>query len=415
MSVVRSVAVIGAGIGGLTVTNALMRLGLKVSLYERSPCFMATAGAGFGLQPNGQISLEYIGFERIKDLIQPFHLWQVIDDYGRPISVSTRLKDYEQRFGYAIGGALRADLVDLLKKPIEEENCLFYSHRAKKFEQDSDGVTVTFDHNQEEKFIRADLVIGADGIHSTVVDLVFGQSSPAVHSKENIFYGVIENIDSQTSIDSSVRDKNTLTQYFNHGEFISYRTGNRGHFIWAATYPANSPPINNGDGEWTRMNNQREFNSFLKRFPQTHPIHQCAEATKLERLLHFGLFYRQHRADGWHRGRICLLGDSCHATLPYTGQGANMAIEDGVVLALCLEKHRFHIEPALQEYYRKRFERTKRAVNMARYMGLFLHSENIFIRTIRQKTMSRLMNSESVLKHAEQEMYKHCPIPLKIK
>ncbi|CAF4290374.1 unnamed protein product, partial [Rotaria sordida] len=80
---------------------------------------------------------------------------------------------------------------------------------------------------------------------------------------------------------------------------------------------------------------------------------------------HFGLYYRQHRKDEWHRGRICLLGDSCHATLPYVGQGANMAIEDALSLAICLEKHNFRIEPAFQDYYNQRFHRTKRIVDSA--------------------------------------------------
>jgi salicylate hydroxylase len=413
MAIARSVAIIGAGIGGLTVANALKRAGLSVSLYERSPYFISTAGAGFGLQPNGQVCLSYIGFkDQAKNLLQPFLTWQVIDDKGEVLNKVDRLGEYENRFGYYFGGALRAELVDVLKEPIEKSNNLHYSHNIIDLQQDSDSVTISF---EQQKPIRVDMVIGADGIHSTVVKQIFSQTAPAIHSKENIFYGVIENVDQQSSINPLITAKNTITQYFGRGEFICYRAGNQGQFMWAATYPADEPPIKSSDAEWTGLNNQRELNRLLTRFPSSHPVHQCAAATDQQRLLHFGLFYRQHRDDGWHRGRICLLGDSCHATLPYVGQGANLAIEDAISLTLCLEKSNFQIEPAFQEYYKKRFERTKRVVNMARYMGLFLHSENPLVHSIRQRLIPWLMGSDMMLKLVEKEFYDNCPVPLEHK
>ena len=64
MAVARSVAIIGGGIGGLTAANTLMRAGMTVSLYERSPYYIPTAGAGIGLQQNGQICLRHIGFNK---------------------------------------------------------------------------------------------------------------------------------------------------------------------------------------------------------------------------------------------------------------------------------------------------------------------------------------------------------------
>lgn len=410
MAIARSVAIIGGGIGGLTAANALKRAGLSVSLYERSPYFIPTSGAGFGMQPNGQISLAYLGFkDQVNKLIQPFLTWQIIDDNGNAITTSNRLAGFEKRFGYALGGALRAELVDILKDPIEKSNNLHYSHNVTHLQQDADGVTISF---EKQEPVRVDMVIGADGIHSTVVKQIFPKTAPPVHSKENIFYGVIENIDQQTSINPTITARNTLTQYFDRGEFLSYRIGNKGKFIWVATYPAKEPPAQSGDAEWTGVNNQRELTKFLTRIPSSHPVHQCAAATDPQRLLHFGLFYRQHRDDGWHRGRICLLGDSCHATLPYVGQGASLAIEDAIALTLSLEKFQFQMEPAFQEYYQKRFNRTKRVVNMARYMGIFLHSENPVVHAIRKRLVPRLINSAAVLKQAEKEFYENCPIPI---
>ncbi|CAF1646706.1 unnamed protein product [Rotaria magnacalcarata] len=413
MATARSVAIIGGGIGGLTVANSLSQIGMSVSLYERAPCFIPTSGAAFGLQPNGQISLESIGFQdQAKKIIHPFLKWQIICDNGELLAASDRLSEYGQRFGYFLGGALRSELVDLLKEPIEKSDNLHYSHNLINIKQDANGVTLLFENENEQKSVHADMVIGADGIRSTVVKQIFTETALPVHSKENVFYGIIDNIDQQTSINPLVTAKNTMTQYFGFGEFITYRAGHKGQLMWAATYPSMAPPSASEDSEWTEMNNQRDLNQCLKRFPQSHPVHQCAAATNKTRLLHFGLFYRQPRNDGWHRNRICLLGDSCHATLPYVGQGANMAIEDAISLAQCFKKSKFQMEPAFQEYYKNRFNRTKRVVNMARYMGLFLHSENPLVHSIRQRLVPWLMQSNMMIRMAEKELCENCPVPM---
>jgi len=416
MAIARSVAIIGGGIGGLTLANCLIRVGLSVSLYERSPYFISTAGAGLSFQPNGQMSLAYIGLkDQTEKLVHPFLKWQMINDNGEVVATSNRLREYRKRFGYFLGGVIRAELVDVLKESIEKNGIIHYSHNMIDIKQDADGVTVLFENEKQQKSIRVDMVIGADGIHSTVAKKIFSQTIPPIYSKENIFYGVIDNIDQQTSINPSITTKNTLTQYFRRGEFICYTAGNQGKFIWAATYPSETPPTMSGDAEWTGINNQRELNRLLTRFPRTHPVHQCAAVTDKQRLLHFGLHYRHHRSDGWHRRRICLLGDSCHATLPFVGQGANLAIEDAIQLTLCLVKYNFEIEPAFEEYYNKRFNRTKRVVDMARFMGLFYHSENPIIHPFRQRLIPWLMNSDLMLKIVEKELYEHCPVPIEHK
>ncbi|CAF3831059.1 unnamed protein product [Rotaria sp. Silwood1] len=90
-----SVAIIDGGIGGLTVANALKRIGMSVSLYERAPYFIPTAGAAFGLQPNGQISLAHIEFkDQIQNILHPFFKWQIINENGEVVAISNKLAEY---------------------------------------------------------------------------------------------------------------------------------------------------------------------------------------------------------------------------------------------------------------------------------------------------------------------------------
>ncbi|CAF1651355.1 unnamed protein product [Rotaria sp. Silwood1] len=414
MTKARSVAIIGGGIGGLTVANALKRIGMSVSLYERAPYFIPTVGAAFGLQPNGQASLAHIGFkDQIEKTLHPFLKWHIINENCEIVATYNKLGEFGKRFGYFMGGTIRSELVDILKEPLEKDGILYYSHSMSNIKQDNGGVTISFENEKQQKPLRVDMVIGADGIHSTVVKQIFTQTAPSIYSKENVFYGMIDNIDQQTSINPIITAKNTFVQYFGRGQAMTCRAGTKGQFMWAVTYPSVTPPSTSDDAEWTKMNNQRELNQYLSRFPQSHFIHQCVAATDTQRLLHFGLYYRQHRNDGWYRNRICLLGDACHATLPYAGQGANMAIEDAISLAMCLEKYNFQMEPAFQEYYKKRFNRTKRIVNMSRYMGLLYHSENPIIRSIRQRMLPWFITSDRVTKMLEKELYENCPVPLK--
>ncbi|CAF3366552.1 unnamed protein product [Rotaria sp. Silwood1] len=243
MATARSVAIVGGGIGSLTVANALKQIGMSVSLYERAPYFIPTVGAAFGLTPNGQMSLAHIGFkDQIEKILHPFLKWQILNDNCEIVAASDRIGDYGKRFGYFMGGTLRSELVDVLKEPLEKNGILHYSHNVTNIKQDNDGVTISFDNEKEQKPVQVDMVIGADGIHSTVVKQIFTPTAQSIYSKVNLFYGMIDNIDQQTSINPMITTKNTFIQYFGHRHCLSYRTGNKGQYMWAITYPSVTPP-----------------------------------------------------------------------------------------------------------------------------------------------------------------------------
>lgn len=86
-ALLRSCIVVGGGIGGLTVANALLRRGVAVNVYERAPAYIATAGAGFGFSPNGQACLKHIGFEDkdIHPLLHHFHTHTVVGRNGKTL------------------------------------------------------------------------------------------------------------------------------------------------------------------------------------------------------------------------------------------------------------------------------------------------------------------------------------------
>mmetsp|Transcript_3453 Transcript_3453/g.6970 ORF Transcript_3453/g.6970 Transcript_3453/m.6970 type:complete len:214 (+) Transcript_3453:100-741(+) len=160
-----SVAIIGAGIGGLSAANALLhRNGVagRVSVYERAECFHPTAGSGFGLSPNGQICLSSIGINEYRTFIQPFDTMKRITHDGVTVEQESEvLKNLRERHGFGIAGCFRADLVDLLVDKLNGFNLgnLAYSHKLVEIRPHLDKVELGFENGHQH---LVDILIDAD-------------------------------------------------------------------------------------------------------------------------------------------------------------------------------------------------------------------------------------------------------------
>ena len=405
MSAPLSIGIVGAGIGGLTVANALKQKGFLVKVYEQASHFIPKAGAGFGFSPNGQVCLASLGIET-RPLLHQFDKLVHLDTDGAPKSESDIFSQILQRHGFTIGGCLRADLVDTLKESLltdGNDDILYYSHKLVAMEQDEDSVRLYFDGDEMES--RHDVVIGADGIHSQVAQLLQIDDSPPLYSGANIFYGIIE--DPHVVLNETHLPTHAVVQGNNIGEFITFGAGPDSRMVqaWAATYPSTAPPPRD---EWGVAPDSQEMRAILAQFPTTHPIHALADHTTPNRLLHFGLFYRKHKGL-WRKGRTCLLGDSCHATLPYVGQGANQAIEDSIVLADCLSNEP-NYNVAFESYYQQRNKRTKRVVNMANIMNKLHHTQNPLLIMGREFLFESFLKGNFMAKMIEKEIVEECPV-----
>ncbi|KAL7528813.1 hypothetical protein ACHAXR_002650 [Thalassiosira sp. AJA248-18] len=424
-----SIGIIGGGIGGLTVANALMHrenLVDRVSVYEQADQFIPTAGAGFGLSPNGQICLSSIGIDGYHQLYHPFDRMARINAEGTQIKEESNIfRQLREKHGFGIAGCLRADIVALLVQRLEEystvqeQPILQYSQKLTRIQPQHDKIELEFESGHQDV---VDLVIGADGIHSKVAKSLNIDDNPSIYSGANIFYGKIPQPDRLEYFQNNpIFCDHSVVNGPGTGEFIAFNVGAGGKktFIWASTYSASSPPdpkqhhqSGQDDEEWNNQSNAQELeNSILSRYPQGHPIHDFAKMTVDDDLLHFGLFHRRHK-NTWsdsNTGRAVLLGDSCHATLPYAGQGANQAIEDAIVLADCLDRNKDHIS-AYQEYYDQRFPRTKRIVQFASIMHRLYHSEYWFMHKALDILLKSMLRGGAIFSQLEKEIINECPI-----
>jgi salicylate hydroxylase len=357
------VLIAGAGLGGLTAALAMLRRGMDVEVYEQAP-ELKEVGAGVQISANGTGVLFALGLEAgvrkwgVHAVDKEIRLWNTGQTWS--LFNSLRPPSGGERYSYPMfmlhRGDLHAMLVDavLALKP----DAIRLSRRCTGFSQDARGVRLAF---QEGTDASGDVLIGADGLHSVIRKQLFGAAQPRF-TGQVAWRGLvpIEQLpaDQRRLVGTNwVGPKAHVTCYPVHrGEFFNF-VGQVDRTDWQVE-------------SWITEGSKEEC---LGDFPGWHPhVHSMIEHSP--KLFKWGLFLREP-LPRWTEGRVTLLGDACHAMLPYLGQGANMALEDGYVLARCLQTGAKEPQRALQRYEAARRERTTRIVNSSAEMTGKFHNE----------------------------------------
>jgi salicylate hydroxylase len=342
-----NVAIIGAGIGGLTAALALIRQGIGVDVYEQAP-ELKELGAGVQISSNGTRVLHALGLgaeaERLGVIVagKEIRLWSTgqtwkLFDLGA-VSV--------ERYGFPYmmfhRGDLHAMLLDAIRR--ERQGAIHLDRKCVGVTQDSGAVTIAFENGETA---TARVVVGADGVQSRVRLSVFGADRPE-------FTGIIcwRILVPRERVPEGIR-MNVGTNWVGPG----------GHVVH---YPVRGGELLNFVGllerddwrveSWTVQGNKDEFSNDFRNWHADIHATICAGDTPYK----WALFARPPMP-AWTRDRVSLLGDACHSMLPMMAQGAVMAIEDGCVLARCIAKYGVAPE-ALQRYEAARRDRANRCV-----------------------------------------------------
>jgi salicylate hydroxylase len=344
------IAVVGGGIGGLTAARALLRRGLEVHVYESSP-ELKEIGAGVALGPNAMKALRALDLEAsvraigYQSPVQQLRTWK-----GRVIS-KTDATVAAQRFGANGCTIHRADLLDVLAQSIPS-GIVTLSSRCEAITSSDSVAAARFTDGSE---IEADVIIGADGIHSAVRASLFGPDAPQFTGK--ICY--------RSVIPVAALPAKRLEPYEGlwlgpHGALVVYGV-RRGELINVvahyedATYKHES---------WIAECDRDEI---LGRYRRWHA--SLRELFAAGETWYKWALYDRDPIPSWTKGRVTILGDAAHPMLPYLGQGAGQAIEDGCVLAAALDKLGDDPVGALGLYERSRRPRASRVVLTSRARG----------------------------------------------
>lgn len=348
------VAIIGGGIGGLFAANAMIAQGLEVSVYEQAP-ELGEVGAGFYVTPNSVRQLQRVG---LGDAVEK---WGALvgegSEYLRHDGTPIAPVQVEDASGWnATYGMHRADFVDLLAAPLPA-GVVHCGHRGTGFAQTDEAATVTFDNGAT---VEADVVVAADGIHSSLRPSVFPPSTPVFHGMIS-YRGLV----SRDRLPDWPMDrwlmwagpsKHFLVFPVRHGEMVNYvgfvPTDEEMKESWSAP----------GDPDTLRA----EFRGWDPRIE--HLLEQ------VDHTFRWALYDREPLPT-WTKGRLTLLGDAAHPMLPHLGQGANQAMEDGMALAILLSRtDKAGAPAALQVYEKLRRERVAEVQLGARQNGLRVDS-----------------------------------------
>lgn len=342
--------IVGGGIGGLFAAKALLAHGLEVAVYEQAP-ELGEVGAGVYITPNSVRQMVRVG---LGDAVETWgarvgaasHYFRADGSPIAPVQV-TDSSGWSANFGMH-----RADFVDFLAASLPK-GIVHTGHRCIGFEQVGDKARVKFANGATA---AADIVVGADGIHSELRPYVFPPSQP-VFSGSVAYRGTVPS-------DRAPGFPNERWQMWlgqgKHFLVFPLRAGKLLNYV--GFVPADKEMKESwsapGDPDMLRA----EFAGWDPRIE--------ALLLKAEKTFRWALHDREPMPT-WTKGRLTLLGDAAHPMLPHLGQGANQAIEDGMALATILSRvGNAHAPEALIAYERLRRERVADVQRGARQNGM---------------------------------------------
>ena len=307
------VLIVGAGVAGMTLAALLERRGIRSTLVERAPDF-EHAGYMLGLYSLGSRVLHGLGlYERFAAEAVPMTHYAVFDGHGELI------KKYEMgtitdRFG-PILNTTRPDLIQLLQSGLGDVEIRFGTS-VDRIDQppegaDESGVRVALSDGTEEEF---DLVVGADGLHSTVRKLVFGEQ-PYFHTEWGGWVWWRE---------GDIEDPGTTSEFWGAGRFMGAYPTPRGIGVFGGA-PLGDDYGKPGEGRRDRIS--KHFTGWNEQ------VDGLLDALPPDDADLFFWKLSDVRSAEWVRGGVVLMGDSAAGFLPTAGIGASMAMESAAVLA----------------------------------------------------------------------------------
>lgn len=353
------VAIVGGGIGGLTAALAFHHFGWQVTVLEKAP-ELSEVGAGIQISPNGMKVFRALGMEdRISEnAFIPEALEMRFGRSGRRVFQIQARQAIIERWGAPYLHLHRADLIETLKTLLQERqpDAVRLNSGCAGYAQTDAGASVQLDSGE---IIAADLVIGADGIHSVIRQQMLGQERPDFTG--NVAWRAVVPME---KLGDLAPPPTACVWVGKRRHAVTYRLrgGKLANFVgiverqgWTAE-------------SWTEQGTKADA---LADFEGWHPIvtNMIEQADAHYR---WALFDRPPLSK-WVDGRVALLGDACHPTLPFQAQGAVMAIEDAYLIAKLCADTPSDLDAALKLYFETRLPRTSQVQTASRNNAKLFH------------------------------------------
>jgi salicylate hydroxylase len=342
------ILIAGGGIGGLTAALALLDKGFDVDVYEQA-AELREVGAGLQLSANGTRVFHALGVgEALKALSceatgKEVRLWST----GETWKLFDLGAESIARYGFPYFTVYRPDLLGVLGDAVrrKKRDAIHLDSKCAGFTQNDEGIRLQLENGAN---VSGDALIGADGVHSSVRQALFGADQPA-------FTGIIawRGVIPMERLPAHMARLVATNWIGPGGHIVHYplRAGRLMNFVGV---------LERSDWKVESWSTRGSTEELAADFGGWHADIQTM-IRSIDTPYKWALMVRAPM-QRWSAGRVSLLGDACHSMLPMLAQGAVMAIEDGYILARCFAEAGSDVPAALERYENARRERTRRVV-----------------------------------------------------
>lgn len=352
------IAVVGAGLGGAAAAALLQQAGFKVDVYEQSAEF-SRLGAGIHIGPNVMKIFRQLGLEdRLNLMASHPDFWFSRDgetgEYMSRIPLGEfALKEYGASYITVHRGDLHAMQIEAIK-----DGTVHFGKRLESVDDSGDDVNLTFTDGTS---VRADIVIGADGINSKIREVLLGSEEPTYSGW--VAHRALITGDKLAKYDLKFEDCVKWWSEDRH-MMVYYTTGKRDEYYYVTGVPH---PELDFEGPFVDSSREEMFEAFEGYHPTVQALIESTDTVTKWPLKN------RNPLPLWSQGRLVLLGDACHPMKPHMAQGACMAIEDAAMLTRCLlETGVSDYRTAFELYEANRKERASRVQKVS--------NDNTFLR-----------------------------------
>jgi 2-polyprenyl-6-methoxyphenol hydroxylase-like FAD-dependent oxidoreductase len=349
----KNTVIVGGGIAGLATAIGLERHGFEIEIFEAAPK-LEPVGFGIWMAPNAmQVFYRFGIAKEIESAGRLLLAVKICDQTFREIQVSD-LTAAEKEFGFRIVAIHRGLLHEILLSKLRSTRVV-YGSAFDSFEFHEQQTIARF---QNGKTASADLLIGADGIHSKVRSQILG-NKVLRYSGLTCWRGV-------TDFDLPQKLKATSFELWGGRNRFGFSEISEKSVYWYAA--SKSPPGKIESNETIKVKLLEQFQEFAS------PVIDLIEATESAKIIQTDL-YDLSPFRPWVKGNIALIGDAAHPMTPNLGQGGAQAVVDAYVISEELARES-NVSQAMQIFEKRRFKKVRKIVNDAYFFGKLAHIES---------------------------------------
>ena len=380
------VAIIGGGIGGAALAVACLHRGIPFTLYERDKSFDARSqGYGLTLQQASK-AIEGLGIFSLEEgVISTRHVvhtteGKVIGEWGNRKWIQSEIKTSPKRTNVHIS---RQSLRLALLEQLGGNDTVQWGHQLIDFQEcEGKGIDIRFQVNGKIKSATADILVGADGIRSSVREQLIGEDiSPLRYLGCIVILGICP-LAALEGVDSSLLDSATVFQTANGNERIYMMPYSSDSVMWQLSFP-----MPEKEAKALSAQGPQALKEEACRRTQWHdPIPQILTKTLVSKVSGYPVYDRELLDSKLleKAGQVTLIGDAAHPMSPFKGQGANQALLDALALARGISRGCRPLsqwrkagvrESVLTKFESEMLDRSASKVKDSARAAQFLHSE----------------------------------------